>query len=60
MSKTKYGKYFITYDKEKSRFPNVIAHMEDNVAKGSNFYVVMWMFPTGSTLEKEAISWMRA
>jgi len=50
MAETKYGKYFITYDKEKWRWPNemrpVMSHMEDAVAKGSYFYLVHWVLPS--------------
>ena len=60
MAQTKYGKYFINYEKEKLRWPNISAHIDDAIAKGSHFYVVSWMFPTGSRHEKELMSWMRA
>jgi hypothetical protein len=57
MAETKYGKYFITYDKEKWRWPNerrpVMSRMEDGVAKGSYFYLVHWVFPTGMRHETE-------
>ena len=47
MAATKYGKYFINYDPR--RWPNerrpVMARMEDGVVKGSNFYIVHWVFP---------------
>ncbi len=47
----KYDSYFINYDNEKWRWPNdpraCIARMDDNVAKGSNMYVMHWVFPTG-------------
>jgi hypothetical protein len=50
MTETKYGKYFINHDNEKWRWPKemrpVMAHIEDAVAKGSNFYLVHWVFPT--------------
>ena len=64
MSETKYGKYFITYDKEKWRWPNdlrpIIARLDDTVAKGSNFYLMHWVFPTGSRLDKEVLNTMRS
>ncbi|MCS7115792.1 MAG: hypothetical protein RMJ15_02060 [Nitrososphaerota archaeon] len=47
MTETKYGKYFITYDPEQwpeERRP-VIIRLEDRIVKGSNFYLVHWMFP---------------
>jgi hypothetical protein len=64
MTETKYGKYFITYDKEKWRWPNkmypgpVMARLDDAVAKGSNFYLIHWMLPPGSRHEKELVSSM--
>ncbi|MEM2547187.1 MAG: hypothetical protein QXM37_06110 [Candidatus Bathyarchaeia archaeon] len=47
MAETKYGKYFITYDPKQwpeERRP-VIIRLEDKIVKGSNFYLVHWMFP---------------
>ena len=47
MAETKYGKYFIEYDK--SEWPNerrpVIARMDDKVVTGSNFYIIHWVLP---------------
>ena len=47
MAETKYGKYFIEYDRgrwPKERRP-VMARMEDSVVKGSHFYLVHWVLP---------------
>jgi len=53
MAETKYGKYFINHDNEKWRWPKemrpVMARMDDNVAKGSYFYLVHWVLPSEET-----------
>ena len=57
----KYDKYFIQHDKEKWRWPTerrpVMSRMEDAVAKGSHFYLIHWMFPTGMRADSEI--WQR-
>ena len=37
----------------------IISHLDDTVVKGSHFYLVMWMFPTGSLQEKKVLSSLR-
>jgi hypothetical protein len=50
MAETKYGKYFIYHDNEKWRWPTerrpVMSRMDNSVMKGSNFYIIHWVFPS--------------
>jgi hypothetical protein len=47
MAKKKYSKYIIEYDP--TWFPNerrpIVSHMDDNIAKGSYFYLMHWVTP---------------
>lgn len=47
MAAKKYSKYIIEYDSK--WFPNerrpIVSHMDDNIAKGSHFYIMHWVAP---------------
>jgi hypothetical protein len=47
VDKTKYGKYFLSYNGEQ-RFPlgDILAKFDDNVVKGSNAYFLHWVMPS--------------
>jgi hypothetical protein len=55
MDKTKYGKYFVTYEGEQN-FPlgRILARFDDTLVKGSFYYFVHWVMPNQDLLKMDA------